>query len=163
MKWKYVQEMSTMTVRLFEYLDFFCWTKFVIQFNDFLTVSRFAPFKIVEDEEEGEEEVDELFFHGDVKDLEFVPDITTSSNEDPYPTIAKKMKIVEFFRSGKKIKSLKTVQHSYCKVSDVRTIYRWEEQLRSGKIDCFFPFFQQFNFLLNYTFQADQERTNWSK
>lgn len=57
-----------------------------------------------------------------------------ATNEDPYPGIETKKKILRFFRSGKKLKDLKKMQHAYRQLKNLRTLYKWEAELANGKI-----------------------------
>lgn len=47
-------------------------------------------------------------------------------------SVGTKRKIIEFWRSGKKLKSLKQVRNKYCKVSSRESLYRWAKQLENG-------------------------------
>lgn len=69
-------------------------------------------------------------------DSVFIPEIDKKSNEDPYPTIDKKREILNYFRSLKKSSKddkLRKVKHKWNKVSSLRLLYKWEEQLKHGK------------------------------
>lgn len=43
-----------------------------------------------------------------------------------------KRQVVEFWHSGKKNKSLETVQHRFRKVKDKKLLYRWKAQITEG-------------------------------
>lgn len=57
--------------------------------------------------------------------------------EETYP-IEKKRKIIEFWRSGTKLKTLKQIRHDYSKVSSRETLYRWAKQLENREYILFF-------------------------
>lgn len=68
-------------------------------------------------------------------DTEFIPKIYASANDDPYPTIAKKREILDFFRKrkGSKEDKFKKAKHKFRLLSSVRLLYKWENQLKNGK------------------------------
>lgn len=85
-----------------------------------------------EDDSEGEDEIEDTLYTQD-EDQEFVPlEEVPKSNDDPYPSIEKKVEILEFFRSAKKLKSLDQMKHRYTKLSNLKTLYNWEKQFAKG-------------------------------
>lgn len=68
--------------------------------------------------------------------LDYVPIIVRSTNTDPYPNIEKKREILNFWKSGRKLKTLDQMQHKYRKLTNIRTLYNWEKEIEEGNTHC---------------------------
>lgn len=87
------------------------------------------------------------------KDQEFVPELGESVYGDPYPGLEKKKEIVEYFMrgvKGKKRKSLEQMQRKYPKLSNLRTLYFWNDRIKKGYMHNFGTIFIQFLYLTHF-------------
>lgn len=66
------------------------------------------------------------------KDDEYVLEPDLPMNVDHYPGYEQKKKIVDFYRSGKKLKTLKQMRHRFGKINSITTVRNYEAMIERG-------------------------------
>lgn len=105
--------------------------------NVFLEATEFQPFVLIgiDDKEDDDIDSDEEELEM-CKDPDYIfydePDTSKEFKADQYYSVEMKRKILAFWRSGKKLKTIEQMQHNYSHLIDIRILYRWDEQLSDG-------------------------------